>query len=157
MTTKAWDIYTLVDPFLLFSFHAMVFYDVILMNVWSTPQLNHICYNSWQYLLHRNAYWSCCMRSKVKNIVKKKVRRKPMDLKTGPAGLTGSTENRPLIRSNYDKKPKILKKPLNSKNRPVQLENRKNRRSNQLITGWQGFSLFWLFRESNYVVLPFLS
>ena len=27
--------------------------------------------------------------------------------RTGPAGPTGSTGNRPLIRSGYDKKPKI--------------------------------------------------
>ena len=31
--------------------------------------------------------------------------------RTGPAGPTGSTGNRPLIRSSYDKKPEIWKKP----------------------------------------------
>ena len=39
--------------------------------------------------------------------------------RTGPDGPTGSTENRPSVRSGYGKKPEIGLKPINSKNRPV--------------------------------------
>ena len=51
--------------------------------------------------------------------------------RTGPAGLTGSTENRPSIRSGDSKKPEIALKPVNNANRPVQLENRKPERSDR--------------------------
>ena len=55
--------------------------------------------------------------------------------RTGPVGPTGSTGNRHQIRSGYYKKPKITKKTVNSKNRPVQPENQKNRRLNRLMPG----------------------
>ena len=54
---------------------------------------------------------------------------------TGPASPTGSTGNQHQIRCGYYKKPKITKNTVNSKNRPVQPENRKNRRLNRLMPG----------------------
>ena len=59
----------------------------------------------------------------------------------GPAVPIGSTRNRSQIRSDYDKKQEMTKKPVNSKNRLVQPENRKNRQSNWLMPGW-GFLTF---------------
>ena len=55
--------------------------------------------------------------------------------RTGPAGPTGSTGNWYQIRFGYYKKPEITKKTVNSKNRPVQPENQKNRRLNWLMPG----------------------
>ena len=54
---------------------------------------------------------------------------------TGPASPTGSTGNQHQIRCAYYKKPKITKNMVNSKNRPIQPENRKNRRLNRLMPG----------------------
>ena len=59
----------------------------------------------------------------------------------GLAVPIGSTRNRSQIRSDYDKKQEMTKKPVNSKNRLVQPENRKNRQSNWLMPGW-GFLTF---------------
>ena len=53
-----------------------------------------------------------------------------MVLKTGPADPTGSTGNRPLIWSGYNKKLEIALKSVNIANRPVQPENRKPERLN---------------------------
>ena len=61
--------------------------------------------------------------------------------RTGPAGPTGSTRNRSQIRSSYDKKQEMTKKPVNSKSRLVQPENRKNQQSNRLMPDW-GFLTF---------------
>ena len=59
---------------------------------------------------------------------------------TGSNGSIGSTRNWPSVRSGYDKKPKISLKPINSKNRLVQPENRKPAWSNRLMTGWGFFT-----------------
>ena len=69
--------------------------------------------------------------------------------RTGPVGPTGSTGNRPLIQSGYDKNRKYIKNQKYSKNQPVQPKNRKNRKLNRF---WPvgGFLFFF---TSHYVVL----
>ena len=73
--------------------------------------------------------------------------------RTGPAGPTGSTGNRPPIRSGYIKKPKIMKKPRNSKNRPVQPENREPARLKWFLTGYLFFLSFPSLKRRSFVVL----